>query len=113
MKEEEKDLLRKKMSEEVIKTKESIKALEETTKPIPPDDAIGRLTRMEAINAKSISEASLKAAKIKLVKIERALGNLDDPEFGICAICEEPIPIGRIMLMPETTVCVRCAEKQS
>ncbi len=108
---EEKDLLRKKMAIEVVNLKESIKSLEETTKPIPPDDAIGRLTRMEAINAKSISEASLNAARLKLVKVERALGHLDDPEFGTCAICEEPIPVKRIMLMPETTVCVRCAEK--
>ena len=111
MNDKEKDQLREKMSAEVVKTKESIKSLEKTTKPIPPDDAIGRLTRMEAINAKSVSEASLNAARIKLAKIERALKKLDDPEFGTCAICEEPIPIRRIMLMPETTVCVRCAEK--
>ncbi len=89
----------------------NIKSLEEGSKPVAPDDAIGRLTRMDAINAKSINEANLNTAKVKLVKLERALSKLDDPDFGICAICEEPIPVGRIMLIPETTVCVQCADK--
>ena len=89
----------------------NIQSLVEGSKPVAPDNAIGRLTRMDAINAKSINEANLNSARVKIAKLERALEKLDDPEFGTCAICEEPIPIGRIMLMPETTVCVQCADK--
>jgi DnaK suppressor protein len=89
----------------------NIQSLEEGSRPVAPDEAIGRLTRMEAINAKSINEANLNAARVKLAKLERALAKLDDPDFGICAICEKPIPVGRIMLMPETTVCVQCADR--
>jgi len=89
----------------------NIESLEEGSKPVAPDEAIGRLTRMDAINAKSINEANLNSARVKLAKLERALSKLNDPDFGICAICEEPIPVGRIMLMPETTVCVQCADR--
>ena len=111
MTEEEKTRLKDKITEELASQEKNIAALEEVTKPIPPDDAIGRLTRMEAINAKSISESSLRTARIKLTKLKRALSKLDDPNFGICTVCEEPIPIGRIMLMPETTLCVSCADR--
>ena len=111
MNEEEKNRLKDKIIDETAALEHNIAALEEVTKPIPPDDAIGRLTRMEAINAKSISESSLRTARIKLTKLKRALSKLDDPDFGICTVCEEPIPIGRIMLMPETTLCVSCADR--
>ncbi|MBT5957326.1 MAG: hypothetical protein HOG63_02015, partial [Nitrospina sp.] len=72
----------------------------------------GRLTRMEAISSQGISEASLNSAKVKLAKLEKALSKVDLPDFGICAHCSNPIPEGRIMLMPENVLCVSCAEKK-
>ena len=91
-------------------TNKSIADLEELTKPIAPDDAIGRITRMEAINSKSIHEASLNQARAKLNKLERALGRVEEDDFGNCAVCEKPIPVKRMMLMPEAIKCVNCAE---
>lgn len=111
MTKEDKEKLEKIILAEKDNLLSSILSLEKGSKPVAPDDAIGRLTRMEAINAKSINEANLNSAKVKLAKLERALTKLDDPDFGTCAICEEPIPVGRIMLMPETTVCVQCADQ--
>lgn len=111
MEDEERSNLKDKITAEMATLEKNITALEKTTKPIAPDDAIGRLTRMEAINAKSISEASLSASRVKLSKLKRALSRLDDLDFGICSMCEEPIPTGRLMLMPESTMCVRCAER--
>lgn len=103
--------LKRKIVEEMEAQDYLIENLTETSKPVPPDNAIGRLTRMEAINSRSISEASLNTAKVKLSKLQAALGKLDDPDFGICTRCEKPIPHGRIMLMPENELCVPCAEK--
>jgi DnaK suppressor protein len=111
MTKEEKEKLEQIIVAEKDNLLSSIQSLEEGSKPVPPDDAIGRLTRMDAINAKSMNEANLNAARVKLAKLERALTKLDNPDFGICAICEEPIPVGRIMLLPETTVCVKCADR--
>ena len=73
MTEEEKSRLKDKIIDEIASLEQNITALEEVTRPVPPDDAIGRLTRMEAINAKSINEASLRSAKVKLTKLKRAL----------------------------------------
>ena len=71
----------------------------------------GRLSRMEAINAKSVNESALGAAKVKLAKLKWALSNIEEPEFGLCLDCGEPIPVGRILLLPEATTCVGCAAK--
>ncbi|MBW1833433.1 MAG: TraR/DksA C4-type zinc finger protein [Deltaproteobacteria bacterium] len=35
---------------------------------------------------------------------------IDDPDFGLCCECEEPIPFARLMIMPESDLCVKCAE---
>lgn len=103
---------KKNIAAEIEVQKHLIESFTETSKPVAPDDAIGRLTRMEAINSKSISEASLNSAKAKLVKLEKALSKVDFPDFGICVRCLNPIPEGRIMLMPENVLCVSCAEKK-
>ena len=110
MTDEDRQKLKENIIQKINSLKVNIPSLEESSKPVSPDNAIGRLTRMDAINAKSINEASLNAARIKLSKLERALVKINDPDFGICSQCEEPIPEGRIMIMPETTLCVRCAE---
>ena len=99
--------------QDAIKAEKSlIKILTETSKPVAPDNAIGRLTRMEAISSRGVSEASLNSAKEKLAKLEKALEKIDQPGFGICNRCDKPIPFGRIMALPENTLCIPCAEKK-
>ncbi len=110
MTEEEKKELRDFIQSEIGRLKESIGLAKNTVQPVAPDNAIGRLTRMEAINSKSINEATLNSAKIKLGRLEKALRDLEEPDFGICVRCEEPIPFGRLMILPESTVCVKCIE---
>ncbi len=99
------------IKEKIDSVKNDIVAYAELAKPVSPDNAIGRITRMEAINSKSINEASLNMAKATLKKLENALTMIDDPDFGYCYECEEPIPFARLMIMPESVYCVKCAEK--
>ncbi len=112
MNQDERQQLKRDIAEEIESQKRLIESLTETSKPVAPDNAIGRLTRMEAINSKSVSEAGLNSAKVKLAKLETALGKVDHPDFGICLQCGKPIPAGRIKAMPENVLCVPCAEKR-
>ena len=105
--------LKEKILSQIDELKTEIKSYEETTKPVAPDNAIGRLTRMEAINAKSISEASLSSARLRLTRLQNTLKRIDSENFGLCALCEELIPVKRLMLMPETTKCVECMEDRT
>jgi len=111
MNSEERQELKGKIAEAIEGQKRLIASLSETSKPVAPDNAIGRLSRMEALNDRAVSEASLNAARHKLSRLETALGKVDQPDFGICTGCDTPIPPGRIVLMPEATLCVPCAEK--
>ena len=96
---------------EIEKLTREAEVLEESVKPVAPDRAIGRLTRMEAINAKNMSEANLRNAKGRISKLQETLKRIDDEEFGVCVRCERDIPIKRLMLMPESRVCVRCLSR--
>ncbi len=44
----------------------------------------------------------------KLRAIEEALDRIKDGTFETCEECEAKIPIGRLRVMPFTTVCVEC-----
>ncbi len=101
--------IKNKIEEEIAGTKATIADLEDLTRPISPENAIGRVSRMDAINNKSINEASLHKSREKLSRLEVALSRLDSSDFGICRKCKGQIPLGRIMLMPHAQTCVRCA----
>jgi len=60
---DEKINIRNRIEEKIIKLKEDIANLIDLTKPISPDCAIGRVSRMDAINNKSINEAALRQRK--------------------------------------------------
>ena len=107
---EKREKLKNHIKEKIEGLKENINSYQLLTQPISPDNAIGRLSRMEAINSKSINEAALNNSKQTLSKMERALTMIDDPDFGLCCECEEPIPFARLMIMPESDLCVKCAE---
>jgi len=94
---------------EIESQKHQIESLLKSIKPIAPDNAIGRLTRMEAIGSKGVSEASLVSAQRKLAMLETALNKIESLEFGVCIRCSSPIPNGRMILMPESVTCVACA----
>ena len=104
-----KEEIKSKIVEAIEAIKVQIEKYEELTKPIAPSEAIGRVSRMDAINNKSVNEASLRQAKVKLQGLQRALGNIDSPDFGICLKCKQQIPVQRIFIRPESVLCVNCA----
>lgn len=109
MTEDKKEELKSKILMEIEKTNQKILDLEDMTKPISPENSLGRITRMDAINNKSVSEAALRTTQKKLTKLKMSLSKLDKPDFGICANCKQPIQEARLLFMPESSTCVRCA----
>ena len=103
--------LRKLLEAEISKTEKKITRYEEMTGPVAPDNAIGRVSRMDAINNRSVMAAALRKAKERLQVLHNHEQRLGTPDFGRCAKCEQNIPIQRILLAPESSFCVNCARK--
>ena len=106
----EQEEFRKIVLSEIKSQKDQIESLLNSVKPVAPDNAIGRLTRMEAIESKGVSEASLNSSRIKLAKLEAVLDRIKNPDFGICIRCSIRIPKERMIFVPESVTCVVCAE---
>jgi len=106
----DKGKIRELLNSEIVKTKEQVVRYEDLAQPISPDNAIGRVTRMDAINNKSIVDAALRKAKERLRGLKSSLDKLDSNDFGVCVKCKNNIPIERILLAPQSSFCVNCAQ---
>lgn len=111
MKESEKKELKKRILQLMKEMEHEIKLLEEHVKPISPENSLGRISRMDAINNKGVAEVSMRNKKSKLSKLRVALENIDRSNFGSCSDCGRTIQAGRLMFMPESTRCMRCASR--
>ena len=72
---------------------------------------VGRLSRMDAMQAQAMSLASGRRREMMLQRIEAALRRVDKDGYGYCQSCEEPIAEKRLEFDPATLFCVNCAEK--
>ena len=106
----QRDELRQFMNDELVSLKSEIANLEIMTRPVSPDSAIGRLSRLEAMNEKSVNEVALRSARERVTRIGVAVQRVDDDEFGLCAECAGIIPFARLKSMPGARLCVKCTE---
>ena len=113
MHKDQREILERLIRQKIAALKQDILAYAQMTQPVAPDSAIGRLTRTEAMHSRGINEAALCKAKNALVCLERTLVRIDHPDFGLCSACEEPIPMERLMVLPESDLCVECAQKMA
>ena len=70
---------------------------------------VGRLSRMDALQAQAMSIESGRRRNIKLKRIDAALKRIDKDEFGLCIKCEEEINPRRLEVDPAAPLCIDCA----
>jgi DnaK suppressor protein len=80
----------------------------ESSRPVGLDQPIGRLSRMDALQQQSMTQASRRAAEMRISKIDNALHRMSKDEFGYCLECEEEIGYARLQANPETPFCLDC-----
>jgi DnaK suppressor protein len=70
---------------------------------------VGRLSRMDAMQAQAMSQASGRRREATLKMIELALKRIDQDKYGICVSCAEPIARKRLEFDPAASLCIDCA----
>jgi len=76
--------------------------------PISLDQPIGRLSRMDALQQQSMTQANRRATAQRLEQVDAALQRLDRGDYGLCLACEEDIPADRLRVRPEAALCITC-----
>ncbi len=98
------------LQKEISNTKNSIKQYQEQLKPIAPDCAVDSHSRMDTLIDNQIVKQALKHQQLKLEQLKLVLNSVGDKDFGQCRKCKQPIPLGRILIRPESLYCVHCTE---
>ena len=70
---------------------------------------VGRLSRMDAMQAQAMAQASQQRREQTLRRIEAALQRLDEDEYGYCLDCGESVNPKRLEFDPTVELCIDCA----
>jgi DnaK suppressor protein len=71
---------------------------------------VGRLSRMDAMQAQAMSKETGRRRRQKLLQIEAALRRLENDDYGYCQECGDEIAPARLAVDPTVLLCIRCAE---
>lgn len=102
------------MREKLIALREDLQSIATTSEAASQvveldQSKVGRLSRMDAMQAQAMSQASGRRRQATLKMIAAALRRLDNDEFGVCRECDEPIARKRLEFDPAVTLCIECA----
>lgn len=107
---EEQARYRARLEDTAADLRRRIAAGEDAEQPVTPDRAIGRLTRVEAMQAQQMALALRRRHEQRLQRIERALALITQGAYGTCTRCGEDIALARLDAAPDTFLCVACVE---
>lgn len=99
------------LQQELGELEQSAVELRKLLQPVSPDNAIGRISRMDALEMQSVNNSKLGNQQRRIEQIRLALSRLkNDEEFGVCQECGNAILIERLRLRPESQYCVNCQQ---
>ncbi|SHG59014.1 transcriptional regulator, TraR/DksA family [Cognatiyoonia sediminum] len=70
--------------------------------------AVGRLSRMDALQYQAMAQAQARRRAAERQKIHAALKRIDEGEYGYCTDCGEDIEPKRLSADPATALCLDC-----
>ena len=72
---------------------------------------VGRVSRMDALQAQAMAKESNRRRLLALQRIESALQRIEKGDYGYCAVCDEAISSSRLEVDPGALLCIDCASK--
>jgi len=97
------------IKEKMALLKTQLEAENEETKPIAPDVAIGRLSRLDSMQMQQMALEMERRQKVELKDLEDALDRIAKGTYGTCELCRAEIAEERLLAVPTATLCISCA----
>lgn len=105
------ELFKKKLLQKQDQLRELKTSLKESAATVVLDqNSVGRLSRMDAMQAQQMALEAERRRKISQLNIKAALLRIDKDGYGYCEVCDEEIILGRLTIDPTATRCVGCCE---
>ena len=70
--------------------------------------AIGRLSRMDALQSQAMAQAQQRRRDALKKSLKAALQRLNDDEFGYCLECGDALEEARLLANPTVLLCMPC-----
>jgi DnaK suppressor protein len=100
--------MRERLQSRAAELGDTIARIDGAIAPVSPNNAIGRLTRLDAMQATSMRRAVARDHDLELQNVARALKAISAGEYGVCRRCKEDIARARLRAKPEAFLCVAC-----
>jgi DnaK suppressor protein len=72
---------------------------------------VGRLSRMDQMQAQAMSRETNRRRKIELERIIAALERIESGDYGFCISCGDEILVQRLEIDPSNPFCLTCASQ--
>lgn len=90
---------------------DQLRASSEAAKPVALDQtAVGRVSRIDAIQQQKMVEANRQALRLRLQQVHSALQRFEGDVYGECAECGEEVGYARLKARPESLFCIACQQ---
>lgn len=109
MKLSEQEKFKPDIEKKIAELRQVLSEKDATANPVKPDNAIGRLSRVDAMQLQQMSLELRRQRESELSRLERALNLIEDGEYGICPRCEDEIEMKRLEAVPDVIFCFKCA----
>jgi DnaK suppressor protein len=108
----EKSLLKSQLRQMELDLEQQLSLAQDSVGVVNLDQtAVGRVSRVDALQQQSMALSLQHSAQQKLKKVKAALGAIDQENFGDCQRCDEPIGFPRLRSQAETCFCLNCQSK--
>jgi DnaK suppressor protein len=96
------------LQNELVKVQNQIDRLE-TAVQIEPD--YGRGEADPSITSRQVDRALLEHLNERVETLKSAISGVDEGMYGVCQRCGDAIHPGRLAVLPDTELCVDCAQR--
>ena len=92
--------------------KEQLQINKQATEAVQLDQtAVGRVSRIDAMQQQSMAVSTRGKALLKLKKVQASLKAIESGDYGLCRQCYEAISFGRLNAQPQANLCLICQDK--
>jgi DnaK suppressor protein len=89
---------------------ETVQAQQSSATVALDQQSVGRLSRMDAMQAQAMAQELARRRARQLVEIAAALKRLETGDYGYCQACDEVIGAARLGINPACRYCLNCAD---
>lgn len=104
--------IKKELLKEKEETEKFLKEIEEEIEKLKTSDEFEASDVSEQFEEKQEFHIKKEILIEKLKNIEKALKKIEEGTYGICSVCKEEIPLGRLKINPFTETCTKCSQKE-